>query len=756
MFVDFRLSRATLLEGLQRESDETIRSVIVDMEQWLESVKSSTLLLGRVIQQREYSEPGLQQILRDSVEVNPDIFGATIALAPGQASSTLGFAPYYFRREGALQYTDLAGSDNNYQQQPWFHEVRAAGEPIWVEPYYDRAGGRVLMTTFAVPVYRTDEQGDSFLYAVVTADVALRELHENLQRLSLGRYGFGFLLSRSGIILSGRNPANIMRHYADAIDDPADKIAWQQMISSALNGEPINQHLRCLGRAGKCVLRLGLLQSTGWPVGVMYSEDEMTAPLRNFQLKTALIGASTLLMMAIAVIIVSRRLTRPLGALAAASDRIAQGDLDAPLPDAAGKDEVAQLVHSFSAMKTDLKTYIGDLEQATARRSRLEGELDAAKSIQMAMLPAPGLAMQSGETYQVWARVAPALAVGGDLYYYLERDGVLFLAVGDVSDKGVPAALFMARAISLIQQLAATSVNLPLAMATLNNALAKGNDNCMFVTLFLGMLDLGNLELRFASAGHTPPSLIRGGSAQSISQQQGPAMGLAPDLEFPVNTLTLRTGDRLAVFTDGINEAFNEANDMFGIPRCNQVLGASHTNTVAAAGDLLFNELTGFAGTRPQSDDICLLLLDIAASETIRSHHAFSLGPRLSARVEQWLNTILEPLPLAHDDRSNLLLVTEELVTNVEKYAGLQTPDSVVVRVRVNASQVDIEVRDAGEAFNPLVQSDRAELGARIEDAEVGGLGVHLITALTDAQTYRREDGWNILRVTKLLSKFPQ
>ncbi|MEM1152710.1 MAG: cache domain-containing protein, partial [Pseudomonadota bacterium] len=148
MFIDFRLSRATLLEGLQRESDETIRSVIVDMEQWLESVKSSTLLLGRVIQQREYSEPGLQQILRDSVEVNPDIFGATIALAAGQSSSTLGFAPYYFRSGNGLQYSNLAGSDNNYQEQPWFQEVQAAGKPIWVEPYYDRAGARVLMTTF--------------------------------------------------------------------------------------------------------------------------------------------------------------------------------------------------------------------------------------------------------------------------------------------------------------------------------------------------------------------------------------------------------------------------------------------------------------------------------------------------------------------------------------------------------------------------------------------------------------------------------
>ncbi len=757
MLVDFQLSRNAMLDTLQRESDDTIRSVIIDMEHWLEEVKSSTLLVARVLQQREYSEPGLKQILRDVVEVNADIFGATIALAPGQADTELGFAPYYFRRDGNLEYTSLAGTDLNYQQQAWFLDAVAAGEPLWIEPYFDTAGGKILMTTFAVPVYREDAAGGSFLYAVVTADVALAELHNYLQRLGMGPSGFGILMSRSGVILSGRNPANIMRHYSDTISGELDQATWQDMFDAALEGQVVSRQLACTDSPGQCVMRLGSLQSTGWPVGVVYSEDEMIAPLRNYQLKAGLIGLLTLLLMAIAVIVVTRRLTRPLNSLALASDRIARGDLDAPLPAASGDDEVARLIHSFAAMKQDLKSYIADLEAATARRSRLEGELGAARDIQMAMLPRDGEAAGPEEAYKLWARVLPARSVGGDLYYYSRRGRMLFIAVGDVSDKGVPAALFMARAISLIQQLAVTTADPCAAITALNNALASGNDNCMFVTLFLGVLDLDSLELRFGSAGHTAPSLARRGTVNSLSQTQGPALGLAANLAFPANSLQLQPGDRLAIFTDGVDEAFNEQDEMFGIERFNDALLANCALPTAAAGAGLFDQLNAFAGNTPQSDDICLLLLDISGDEEIpaQASREFARGTRLTGRVESWLRQELAPLPLADKSLGELVLVVEEIVSNVDKYARLAADAVIFLQLEVSIHQVDIEVRDGGMEFNPLEQAQQAELGADIADTPIGGLGVHLITALTDRQSYRRQGGCNILRVTKLLQIQP-
>jgi sigma-B regulation protein RsbU (phosphoserine phosphatase) len=347
MLLDYRLTRDEILERLQRESEETIRAVIIDVENWLNGLESSTLLLARVLQQRDYSQAGLRQMLADAVEVNDDIFGATIALAPTRTDEPLGFAPYYFRRNGKLEYANLAGPDHNYQQEAWYTAAVAAGKPLWVEPYFDAAGGKVLMTTFAVPVYRRDEAGQRSLYAVVTADVSLEELHNYLQRLRLGSTGFGILLSRSGIVLSGRNAATIMSHYADTVSEQLDLAVWREMFDAALEGRVVTRKLACTDAPGQCVIRLGSLSSTGWPVGVVYSEDEMTAPLREFELKSALAGLLTLLLMAAAVIVVTRRLTRPLSVLALASDRIARGDLEAPLPTARFDDEVGRLIHSL-------------------------------------------------------------------------------------------------------------------------------------------------------------------------------------------------------------------------------------------------------------------------------------------------------------------------------------------------------------------------------------------------------------------------
>jgi sigma-B regulation protein RsbU (phosphoserine phosphatase) len=758
MLVDYRVSREAFIERLDRESEQTIRAVVIDMENWLEAVQGTTLLLGRVLAQREYSRAGLRQMLRDVVEVNSDIFGAAFALAPNGEDGPLGFAPYYYRRDGRIDYADLAGTERNYQQQVWYTDAVAAGKPVWVEPYFDEAGGKTLMTTFSVPVYRRDDKGENVLYGVLTADVTLAELHRYLQRLRLGTNGYGILLSRRGTVLSSGNPHMIMRHYSEGVNDQLDQSSWRGMFEAALAGRTVSQELACTDLPGRCVLRLGSLKATGWPVGVAYSIDEVTAPLREFEVKTALISLLSLLLMAGAVVVVTRRLTRPLTALALASDHIAHGELDTPLPPARGDDEVARLIRSFAAMKQDLKSYIADLEAATARRSRLEGELGAAREIQMAMLPHGEEACEEGDGYRLWARVMPARSVGGDLYNYLERDRLLCFAVGDVSDKGVPAALFMARAISLIQQQAALASDPATAMAALNEALVRGNDNCMFVTLFLGVLDLDSQVLHFASAGHTAPSLLRAGSATSLAQDCGPAIGLAPALEFPRNTLQLQAGDRLAIFTDGVDEAFSEQDEMFGIDRFNQALVDSRDAPVAEAGAALFARLAAHTGAAQRSDDICLMLLDIPgeADKGIEASTAFTRGPRLTSRISAWLQQSLAPLAPPEQARGDLLLVVEEIVSNIDKYGQLDDTAKVAISITGDRQVVEIEVRDAGIAFDPLSQGRRAELGADTDAAPIGGLGMHLISALTDHQSYRREGGYNILRIRKKLEKAAQ
>ena len=310
-------------------------------------------------------------------------------------------------------------------------------------------------------------------------------------------------------------------------------------------------------------------------------------------------------------------------------------------------------------------------------------------------------------------------------------------------------------------------------MAQLNNALEAGNDNCMFVTLFLGVLDLDNLQLRFASAGHTPPSLLRAGQVQVLQQDDGAALGLATDLDYPANTVQLEPGDRLAIYTDGIDEAFNEQAQMFGFDRFNNSLAQTGKTPVTSAGLKIFEAIDNHAGTTPQSDDITLMLLQLAANPpgpaaepnkvpTTGVHNVsttglnkksagFQRGEHLTSRVQDWLQQILEGFGVPEEHHMVLALVAEEIVTNIDKYGELPVDGIIDVVVETGTGRVMLEVRDKGLAFNPLQDSRRSTLGADIESAEIGGLGVHLVTQLTDAQDYRHIDGHNVLRVTRFL-----
>ena len=755
MLLDYQLSRGEVLERLRVQSEDTVRSAVTDMENWLDGVEDSTRFLARILEQGDYTGSDLEQMLKGIVENNEDIFGATIALNPERVSDPLGFAPYYYHREGILSYANLAEEQYDYRSQAWFADTAAAGKPIWVEPYFDDGGGEALMTTFAVPVYRRDDAERGSLYAVVTADVQLSELHNYLRRLRLGESGNAFLLSRTGVILSSKKPAEILQHYSNVISDRLDLAAWEEMFRSALDGRTLTRQLQCPELQGNCVMRLGSLDSTGWPVGITYSESEMLAPLRRFQLKTLLLGCVTLLLMALAISLVTRRLTRPLTTLAEASHEIARGRLDTPLPAVRGEDEVAGLVRAFATMQGDLKHYIADLEAATASRNRLEGELNAARKIQMSLLPHGGQASGRFRDCELWARVRPARTVGGDLYFYLEKGQKLCIAVGDVSDKGVPAALFMAKAISLLPQLAGPDSDPARAMALLNDALEEGNDNCMFVTLFLGILDLASRELRFASAGHTPPSLLRQGAARSLPQKDGPALGLAPGLTYPDNTLQLQPGDRLAIFTDGIDEAFNDRAEMFGMNRFHGELSDGAVEPPEAAGEALFQALDSFAGEVPQSDDITLMLLQFSGDSGQQKQPTsatFSRGAGLVGRVTDWLQAVLQQLEVGTETGMELVLVAEEIVTNIDKYAGLPADGGIELTVRPTPGRVELVAVDGGRPFNPIDEAKRSDLGAGIDSAGIGGLGVHLITQLTDRQSYERCNGSNVLRVVKFLA----
>jgi len=511
---------------------------------------------------------------------------------------------------------------------------------------------------------------------------------------------------------------------------------------------------------GECLYAYSPLGETGWPIAVLYPEREMLSDLRDHSIKVAMISALAMVLVILVVTVVSQAITRPLVALSAASDRLGQGDLDVALPAVESDDEVGHLIRAFRKMQTRLKDFIARLETETARRNRLQGELDAAHQIQMEMLPQQGNAFVSDPRYQLWARLVPAKSVGGDLYTWVDvGGGSLLIVVGDVSDKGVAAALFMARTITLLQEYAVTSATPSQILERLNKSLVENNDACMFATLFCGRFDPQLGVLDFASGGHTPPMLLRDGKSATIPQEHGPALGVSDGATYPGNRLALRPGDLLAFYTDGIDEAFDPNDEMFGHDRLAETLAGLATRDVRASGEKILEAVRSFAKGRPQSDDITMVLLEWKGAPSLLAEMQPSAAEsrQIPARVAEletlfaWIDGWLGAHGISASLVFDLRLVAEEVFLNIVSYGGLSEQDPVEVVLARDGSRVALEFVDRGRPWNPLEQAPEVKLGQSIDEAGIGGLGVFLVHELTDERLYRRDDGANRFCVVKNL-----
>ncbi|MDP5069415.1 MAG: SpoIIE family protein phosphatase, partial [Congregibacter sp.] len=650
-----------------------------------------------------------------------------------------------------------------YWQEPWFTRIRDLGLASWVEPYFEPTGAKRVLTTFAAPLYRQglyrkDNADNQQFIGIASIDVRLEDLYEYLDGLRVANSGFGFLVTGNGTFI-GAPGGTVM-------SAPLKEVLQGDVVDDWVQGrqyphrQPGIATVQCPGSQASCQLRLARIDGSPWSVGVVYSEDALLRPLRDYEIRALTLGTGMLLLLALMIGVVARRLTAPLLALAEASKSIARGELDVPLPTPTGDDEVSQLVKAFDSMRKDLGSYIHDLELAAAQRSRMDGELGAAREIQMAMLPQGGKAELHIPSLDLWARVRPARAVGGDLYSFHQTGHRLMISIGDESDKGVPAALFMARAISLIQQWEVQTATVPVdvALQQLNASLCRDNDNCMFLTLFMGVLDLKTLELSYASAGHTAPVLLREGQPKILSQHRGPALGLKEGLSFPVNALQLQQDDRLALYTDGFDEAQDASDTMLGETAFCQILAGPDNLPLDEAGDAIFAAVDKFTAGAPQFDDMSLMLLEIPGQRRMplqAERGSLFIDHNLPAQAARWLEEQWQAQGLPANALHDMQLVLEEVVCNIRDHAHIDDNASLSLGLERFTDRVELECMDPGHAYNPLTDGHRSTLGANIEDASIGGLGLHLITRLTTRQTYLREEGRNILRLRLDLAPIP-
>ena len=424
--------------------------------------------------------------------------------------------------------------------------------------------------------------------------------------------------------------------------------------------------------------------------------------------------------------------------------RITMGDLNVTV-DVRSNVEFASLSDDINSTVATLKRYIAEAA------ARIDKELEYAKQIQLSALPTN---FPNGDDYSIYAQMIAAKEVGGDFYdFYKLSDTTVAFLVADVSGKGIPAAMFMMTAKTIIKDLAESGMAVNDIFTRANDKLCENNEADIFVTAWMGILDLQTGNMKYANAGHNPPLLKHAdGSFEYLRSRAGFVLAGIEGFHYRVNELQLKAGDRLFLYTDGVPEATNAESELYGEDR---LLTFVNRNATVPATDLLpalKAHVDTFVGEAPQFDDITMLMFDYKPQEggVRMTSKTFPAKTDALPEVLGFVEETLESCECSMKNQTALCVAIEEVFVNVASYAYGEGNGDVTLDIGFDKANRNVTFRliDQGVPFDPLQKPD-PDITLSIEERQVGGLGIFIVKKTMDTVCYAYEDGKNILTMIK-------
>ena len=662
---------------------------------------------------------------------------------PAIACGSMLFEQGYYPSEGQVfipcARRDTAGNirvvriDSTYHSEfldVWFHEMLKKDSCTWTKPYYENqhfAGDQEprLLTTFAIPIH--DQDGRTV--ALLGADLSLDDLRDHMMKdieemnnqYEKGQqyHSFFFIIDREGTYVMHPDKERMLKHFDRSVGKMMAKFRGT-----------------CLTEVDGVMSRLfyRTINNIDWVLVVVSPKETVLSKAYRLNILILVMMIIGLLAIYLFCHYQIKKTTKPLQRFAQSADEMAMGNFSSPLPDIKGGDEVRQLHDAFANMQTSLSIFVDELQKTTTQKATLEHELKIANAIQMAMLP------KTTETHaavDLYASLTPAREVGGDLYDYFIRDNRLFFCIGDVSGKGVPAALLMAVMKSMFRSETRRADSAVAIVDMLNCNLTEEYSAGYFVTMFVGILDLASGLLDYCNAGHEPP-LIAG---QPLDVKLNLPVGALSDWDYEGQQTQLHAGDMLFLYTDGLSEAKNTVGEQLGRKLVQQLAIEHASDSARQLVELMETEVHRHADDAEQSDDITLL--------AIKWQNQGDLLLRASmddiGRLEPFIADVAQRGGLDGREAKRLRLAVEEAVANIINH-GQAT--SIKFQATMEDNQLVLTIDDDGQPFDPTA-SATTDFSIPADERPPGGLGIMFLHKMTDSLDYQRIDGHNILTIRK-------
>ncbi len=593
LFVVGLTSNSIIADEAARSTQHMLHGTISEIELPLGEVEIATGTIAALIS--SVPDAGYAgMVMQRTVEIDSLICGGSVIYPTAQGP------------KASMSYQDSTGVVHSYpltggwKDDSWVCRCLAYVEhyraPFWVEPYQAEGQRNQRVAAYCYPIYRVAD-GDSTLSAVVTAELPVDWIEHKCE--SLRPYPNSLTTIVCGNSVIGIRDSLLMAQIQMAVAKDKDMQELQEDLKRGTDS------MRRIGKGSTVGYVVYGPLHNGWMASVYCQYKEVLRHSSLMHTNLLIIGLIVLAILYLICRFTIHRMTTPITQLSDAALRMAKGDLNTQLPEIKSGDEMMHLHDSFVYMQNSITDYIDELKATTAANERMESELGVARNIQMGML-------RTDFPDNVSALLVPAKEVGGDLYDFVQKGDYLYFTIGDVSGKGVPASLMMAITRAGLRFVAGMEQTMDKLLERINVSVTDTNSNDMFVTLFMGRINLKTRLMEYCNAGHNPIIVVPPtGDPYYLKAKPNLAIGLFEDFVYEAESLDLAAGTRLVLYTDGVNEAEREDKSLFGNDRLlewaksNLVRNADTTDKEVV--DSLYKEVLQFTEGNPQNDDITIM-----------------------------------------------------------------------------------------------------------------------------------------------------
>ena len=763
-----------LVIAMQRLQAEThardmINNINGKMETMVKSVEMSARNNVYEIEDNLDSPDKLLEAMEKELRMNPHYIG----LAAGFESNFYSrygkwFEPYvYFRDSTTIDRKQIGSAEHDYLSQDWYVKGIESEDGYWSDPYYDKDVTNIMMCSYVRPIHNRTGQAVGVQCVDIPLEWLSEQLDEQMKKMLLYEifsieggpesdpYFYGFIIGRNGQYIAHPKKELVLKEnfkrVVQATADTLDNAVYRKMMageSSMLDKIKTEDDTYYISYAP--------IPQTGWTIAVVQHWSVVyiwAIVISIFILIILIIGGLIIFFTTHFTIWHS---TKPLRYLTKSVNEISQGKFDTPLPKIRHNDEIRQLRDSFETMQHSLANYMEELKRTTASKASVENELRIAHNIQMSMLPKTFPPFPERTDIEIYGKLTPAKAVGGDLCDFFIRDEKLFFCIGDVAGKGIPASLVMAVTRSLFRNISAHSTEPEEIVSTLNNSINEGNSASMFVTFFVGVLDLATGCLHYCNAGHNAPWLIDPNADEpyaKLSVKSHLPLATMPDCDYTPQETMLTPGTTIFLYTDGLVEAENETHQLFKIERLQQTLAtaSAHPEPLIKAVEDAVHQ---FVGNAEQSDDLTMLAIMYTNSPSgnkLERQLVLQNDVRETPLLGTFVEDICEELGIDPKTTMKMNLALEEAVVNVMEYAYPKGQQGEVrIKAEANDQRLKFVISDDGQPFDPSIYGE-VDITQEADKRDIGGLGIHLVRSIMDDIKYKRLNGQNIFTLCKKL-----